>query len=165
MDQAVTPSRVAIALALGFAALATSACSRTRRYESAVQIVSKESVEKAADGTTTQVDFELEWDACPGDQFQVVRGGRAFAACTAKYDVGDTVPVYVRHYWDERGFYRWDVERLGDCWRPVEPDSPGSFEKGQECQDVLNNGAKSGFTCSRKPFRALVRRCPWMARE
>ena len=42
---------------------------------------------------------------------------RWFAECTAKYDVGDEVPVYVRHWWDDRGYYRWDIERMGDCWR------------------------------------------------
>ena len=158
----MTVSRVAMVIAL---ALAATACSKTRRYESAVQIVRKEVVEKAPDGAATQIDFELEWDACPGDQFQVIRGNRAFAECTEKYGVGDTVPVYVRHWWDERGYYRWDVERMGDCWRTIEPDSAGSYEKGQECKDVENHGVKTGFTCSRKPFRTLLKRCPWMARE
>lgn len=153
---------VAIAIALS---LGATACSRTRRYESAVQVVRKEVVEKAPDGAALQVDYEVEWDACPGDQFQVIRGGRAFAECTAKYDVGDTVPVYVRHWWDERGYYRWDIERMGDCWRTIEPDSAGSYEKGQECKVVENYGHTSGFTCSRKPFRQLVKRCPWMARD
>lgn len=154
--------RLGLVLVVG---LAASACSKPKRYESAVQIVRKEIVEKAADGTAEQVDYEVEWDACPGDQFQVIRGGRAFAECTAKYDVGDEVPVYVRHWWDDRGFYRWDIERMGDCWRAIEPDSVGSYEKGQECKDVENFGYKAGFECSRKPFKQLVKRCPWMARE
>jgi hypothetical protein len=155
-------AHVGVIVVLG---LALGACSKVHRYESAVQVVRKEVVEKDASGVTLQVDFEVEWDACPGDQFQVIRGGRWFAACTEKYGVGDTVPVYVRHFWDDRGFYRWDIERMGDCWRPVEPESVGSYEKGQECKDTMNQGFKTGFNCSRKPFRALVKRCPWMARE
>jgi hypothetical protein len=155
--------RVALMLVIGL--LAAGCGPRPRRYESAVQIVRKEIVEKEADGSPAQVDFELEWDACPGDQFQVIRGSHAFAECTAKYDVGDTVPVYVRHWWDDRGYYRWDIERMGDCWRTIEPDSVGSYEKGQECKDVLNHDTKTGFACSRKPFRQLVKRCPWMARD
>lgn len=153
------------AVLLAITALTIAGCSRNRRYESAVQIIRKEVVEKSADGAVDQVDFELEWDACPGDQFQVIRGGRAFAECTAKYNTGDEVPVYVRHWWDNRGYYRWDIERLGDCWRAIEPESEGSYEKGQECRDVENFGYKAGFSCSRKPFRQLVKRCPWMARE
>lgn len=154
-----------VATAVALLSLTTLACSKTHRYESAVQIIRKEAVEKAADGSTTMVDFELEWDACPGDQFQVIRGSKAFAECTAKYDVGDMVPVHVRHFWDDRGYYRWDIERMGDCWRAIEPDSAGSYEKGQECKDIQNHEFKTGFACSRKPFRQLVKRCPWMARD
>ena len=160
-----TRRRLGLGLALVLCAVATSACSKTHRYESAVQIVRKDIVEKDDNGAPLQVDYEVEWDACPGDQFQVIRGGKAFAECTAKLSVGDMVPVYVTHFWDERGFYRWDIERMGDCWRAIEPDSPGSYEKGQECRDVKNQGYTTGFTCSRKPFRQLVTRCPWMARE
>ncbi|MDB4945799.1 MAG: hypothetical protein JWP97_5333 [Labilithrix sp.] len=158
------PRILALAAALTSLALA-SGCRRVERYESAVQIVRKEEVEKAPDGTVTQVDYEVEWDACPGDQFQVIRGSQWFAKCTEKYEVGDEVPVYVRHWWDERGYYRWDIERLGDCWREIEPDSVGSYEKGQECKETTNHGVKTGFNCSRKPFSALVKRCPWMARD
>ena len=46
--------------------LTGSACSKVKRYESAVQIVRKEAVEKAPDGTTLQVDYELEWAAVIG---------------------------------------------------------------------------------------------------
>ena len=113
---------LAIILSIG-----ATACSRTHRYESAVQVVRKEIVEQGPDGATMQIDFELEWDACPGDQFQVIRGGRAFAECTENYAVGDELPVYVRHWWDDAGFYRWDIERLGDCWRTIEPASLGSL--------------------------------------
>lgn len=167
-----------VAKIVGFAMLAIAAtgcsstgCSKpTERYESAVQIVRKEAVEKTteADGgapTTLQVDFEVEWDACPGDQYQVIRGDKEFAACTEKYDVGDYVPVIVRHYWDARGFYRWDIERMGDCPRVVEPDSFGSYEKSAECKDITNHGKVVGFDCSRKPFRQLLKRCPWMKRD
>jgi len=146
----VTTTRATFAVRLGLLLVvggALAACSTPKRYESAVQIVRK------------------EWDACPGDQFQVIRGGKAFAECTAKYDVGDEVPVYVRHWWDDRGYYRWDIERMGDCWRTIETESVGSYEKGQECKDVENFGYKAGFQCSRKPFQSLVKRCPWMARE
>jgi hypothetical protein len=159
-----TRAAIAMAVVLGLAG-STSACSKPKRYESAVQVVRKEIVEKDGNGVALQVDFELEWDACPGDQFQVIRGGRWFAECTAKYEVGDEVPVYVRHWWDDRGYYRWDIERMGDCWRDIEPDAVGSYEKGQDCKDVENQGFKNGFACSRKPFQKLVKRCPWMARE
>ncbi|MFO0678520.1 MAG: hypothetical protein U0169_18425 [Polyangiaceae bacterium] len=153
-------------VALGLLASSGLGCkAKENTYESAVQIMRKEVVETEGESTVTQIDFEVEWDACPGDQFQVIRGGKDFAACTTKYEVGDYVPVLVRHWWDERGFYRWDIERLGECTRNIEPESVGSYEKGQECRDVANHGLVAGFECSRKPFRLLVQRCPWMARE
>jgi hypothetical protein len=130
MNGGRTARGVRVALA-AVVALSATACSKGRRYESAVQIIRREAVEKSADGATEVVDFELEWDACPGDQFQVIRGSKAFAECTAKYEVGDMVPVYVKHWWDDRGYYRWDIERMGDCWRTIEPDSAGSYEKCQ----------------------------------
>lgn len=155
----------AAALVAAFA-LCIAACGhREERFESVMQVVRKVVVERAADGTIDLVDFELEWDPCPGDQFQVVRGSKAFAACADKYEVGDFVPVIVRRYWDERGYYRWSVVRLGDCSRTSEPGSFGSYEKSAECHDVVNYGRVVGFNCSRKPFRDLVRRCPWMERE
>jgi hypothetical protein len=134
------------------------------RWESVCQIVKRAVVEEDKEGPLL-VDLELEWDPCPGDQFQVVRGGHDFAVCTAKYKEGTLVPVHVRHFWDARGYYRWDVEQVGDCKREVEIAAPGSYEKGQECSDVVYQGHKLGFSCSRKPFKKLVSTCPWMARD
>lgn len=148
------------------AALLVVGCSpREKRYESAVQVIRKEVLDKDDAGAATQIDFEVEWDACPGDQFQVIRGDQAFAKCTESFAVGDYAPVVVRHFWDERGYYRWDIERFGDCMRAVEPNSYGSYEKSRECKDVVNQGKTVGFDCSRKPYREVLARCPWMARD
>ncbi len=143
-----------------------AACTpKAERYEAAVQIVRKEILERADGGAPLEVDLEVEWDACHGDQYQVIRGDKAFAGCTDHFQVGDYAPVVVRHFWDARGYYRWDIERFGDCVRPVEPSSYGSYEKSRECKDVVNHGQTVGFDCSRKPYRELLARCPWMARD
>lgn len=135
------------------------------RYASVCQLIDREVVERAEDGSPEQVDLELEWDPCPGDQFQVVRGGKEFAACTAKYEPGDYVPVKVVHFWDGLGFYRWDIEQLGDCTRKIDPGSPGSYEKSQECGAFTLFDREQGFECSRRPFRTLLKVCPFMARQ
>src|SRR5689334_18469395 len=96
------------------AALSATSCSREHKYESVCQVVRRDVVERDKDGKAAVVDMELEWDPCPGDQFQVIRSGKEFAACTEKYGVGDYVPVIVKHFWDDRGYYRWDIEKLGD---------------------------------------------------
>ncbi|MET0795628.1 MAG: hypothetical protein ABW061_29190, partial [Polyangiaceae bacterium] len=71
-----------------------------RRFESTCQIVRRDVVEEAQDGTPLLVDLELEWDPCPGDQFQVIRGGKEFAACMQRHEVGTLVPVLVKQWWD-----------------------------------------------------------------
>ena len=52
----------------------------------------------------------------------------------------------------------------GDCDRPIEETSEGSFEKSQECTEHKMYGRETGFDCSRRPFRKLVGICPWMER-
>ena len=147
------------------AALSASGCHPEHRYESTCQLIGVHTVEQDDKGNATLVDVELEWDPCPGDQFQTVRGGTEFAACMKKYKDGDFVPVVVRQYWDTRGFYEWDLEKVGDCVHPIEPDSEGSFEQSQECKESKQYGRTQGFTCSRWPEAHLVKICPWMARE
>jgi hypothetical protein len=153
------------ARALGSASLlALAACHPTEAFESTVQVVRNDPVANAENGDISLVDLELEWDPCPGDQYQVIRGGHDFAACAAKYPRGTYVPVKVVHFWDPRGYYRWDISRFGDCDRPIEPDAEGSYEKSQECVPVEAYGHPVGFSCSRRPFRQLLATCPWMGR-
>lgn len=90
---------------------------------------------------------------------------RAHLVVAAKYGVGDFVPVVVRHFWDDRGYYRWDIEKLGDCTHAVEPGSEGSYEKSQACSDIVQQGRTVGFDCSRRASKDLVRRCPWLSRQ
>ena len=77
----------------------------------------------------------------------------------------DNVPVKVVHFWDGLGFYRWDIEQLGDCTRKIDPGSPGSYEKSQECGAFTLFDREQGFECSRRPFRTLLKVCPFMARQ
>jgi hypothetical protein len=149
----------------GFAVLASACGKPEHRFESTCQLVRRDAVEVNDKGETEVVDIELEWDPCPGDQFQVVRGGKDFAACMDQYEVGKLLPVLVKHWWDNRGYYVWDVYQVGQCKREIEPDSEGSYEKSQECSDVEMYGHGTGFSCSRRPFKGLVSTCPWMARQ
>lgn len=128
------------------------------------QLVHHEVVEVDDKGAPKVVDYELEWDPCPGDQFQVIRGDATFAQCMAKYDVGELVHVKVAHMWDTRGFYFWDLYEIGDCARTMERQE-GSFEKSQECSDVSAYGTNVGFECKRRPEAKLLQICPWTARE
>lgn len=157
MSRAIVATFMASVLLLG--------CNPTSRYESVCQLIRREVLETDAAGHATVVDVELEWDPCPGDQFQVVRGDGAFAECLARYEVGDALPVVVQHSWDSRGYYVWDLESVGGCAHAIERGAEGSFEKSQECHEVLRQGIAVGFECNRQPFEELVAVCPWMARE
>lgn len=135
-----------------------------QRFESTCQLVRRDVVEANDKGEPEIIDVELEWDPCPGDQFQVVRGGKEFSACMQQYEIGKLLPVLVKHWWDDRGYYVWDVYRVGACNRTIEA-SEGSYEKSQECSDVEMYGRGAGFSCNRRPFKGLVATCPWMARQ
>lgn len=160
--------RLKLARSLVSVALLASAvgCGKAeQRFESTCQLVSRDVVETNDEGEAAIVDVELEWDPCPGDQFQVVRGGQEFAKCMAQYEVGKLLPVLVKHWWDERGYYVWDVYKIGACDRPIETESEGSYEKSQECSEQKSHGVSNGFSCNRRPFKGLVSTCPWMARQ
>jgi hypothetical protein len=146
--------------------LALAGCGRDeKRFESVCQIVRMDTVEENDKGEPDVLDVELEWDPCPGDQFQVVRGGTEFAKCMKNEQIGSLVPVLVKHWWDDRGYYVWDVYKVAGCGRGIEPESEGSYEKSQECNDAAMFGKTTGFECSRRPFKRLVSICPWMARR
>ena len=147
-------------------ALPLLACGKAdRRFESVCQIVRRDVVEQDKAGVPAVIDLEFEWDPCPGDQFQVVRGDKAFAACTERYKLGSLVPVLVRQWWDDRGYYTWDVYQVGECTREIQPYSEGSYEKSQDCRPLVMYGEHAGFSCSRRPFKKLLAICPWMARD
>jgi hypothetical protein len=146
-------------------ALSAIACGeRLERFESVCQIVRQDEVEVDDRGEAESVDVEFVWDSCPGDQFQVVRGGKDFAACMKKYEVGERAPVFVKHWWDERGYFAWDVYMIGDCVRYIEENSAGSYEKVQECSDDDMYGKITGFWCRRRSFENMAAVCPWLAR-
>lgn len=158
--------KIAIAIPALFVAVLTTGCTKPERhFESVVQVTRLEVLEEDDNGKAIQAEVEFEWDPCPGDQFQVVRGSADFAECMKQYPVGDIVSVSVKQWWDTRGYFTWDIERVGDCRREIDPDEEGSYEKSQECHDVKLQGVVYGFACSKKPDGKLASICPWMKRN
>jgi hypothetical protein len=147
------------------AATLVVACRRERHFEAVCQVIRRTVVERTPDGRPLLLDVELEYDACPGDQLHLVRGGAAFARCMARYADGDLVPVRLRHWWDTRGYYTWDIYQVGACARPIEPDGDGSFARSQECRDHVAYGHANGLYCRRRPRAGLVSVCPWTRQD
>lgn len=147
-------------------ALLVAGCHESpKTYQSTIQLWRYDVVDKDGSGKPLLADVEVEWEKCPGDQMEVVRGDAAFATCMSKYKIGDVVPAEVIWAWDDRGYYQWDVTRIGDCPRP--PQGAGdtaSFEEIEECDDLTMHGQNVGFTCNRKPHEKLASVCPWMRR-
>ncbi len=92
-------------------------------------------------------------------------GGKEFAKCIEKRSMGDYVFVKVSHFWDSHGYYDWDIYEVDGCPRPIELDSPGSYEKSQECRPTAEFGRPNGFTCNLRPEYKLVDVCPWTASD
>lgn len=152
-------------LALVLAALLAAACHRSRTYDANVEITRVTPVRKDPSGTVLTLDFEYSFSECPGTQVEVIRGDAAFAACVAKYKVGDKVPLAIEHQWANEGHYEWVVRKVGDCPRVPDPDDEASFAMVRECEDWNVNGSRVGFQCQYVPEKKLLAKCPWFRKH
>lgn len=149
------------------AAVSASACAkRSTTYEAKVRLVRVENVRVDETAHATDVDVELEYVDCPGEQLEVLRGDAAFADCMKQYKNGEEVKVKIEHHWQaERVRWDWDVVDIGGCKRPPDPDDISSFDTVQECDPIVANGVTEGFQCNRIPQKELLKKCPWFARH
>lgn len=137
-----------------------------KEYESKVTINRIEVVMKNGDGKPAAMDVEINYADCPGDQIEIVRGGKDFAECIlGKYKPEDRVQAKVYWYWDSRGFYKWEVRKLGECERIIDPEDEVSYEIVEECEDYIVYGNKVGFRCKRVATSELIQTCPWFRRK
>jgi len=146
-------------------ALLATACHRPKHYDANVQVARISVVSKDETGKPITVDFEYSFFECPGTQIEVIRGDAAFAACVAKYKVGDKLNVSLDHQWNPEGHWEWVVRQVGDCTRVPDPNDEASFALVRECEDWVVNGSRVGFQCRYKPEKALVDKCPWFRRH
>jgi hypothetical protein len=131
-----------------------------------VEVVQTQAFGGGDQGTPSVMDVELLFLECPGVQRKVIRGDKAFAACARKLAKGDKLPVeIVVSYRADRGDYRNEVVKLGECERTVDPRDEASYETVQECADVVINGAVTGVHCDRTRGEALLAKCPWFRRK
>lgn len=145
-------------------ALSPAACAKPESFTSTVTIEQTQ-LFGGADAPVV-MDVHMLFSECPGAQRKVVRGDKAFAACAKKYKTGDKVPVEILvTYRSERGDYRNEVVKLGDCARTVDPKDEASYEVVQDCRDVVVNGVVTGVHCDRTRNDALIAKCPWFRRK
>lgn len=147
------------------AALLTTGCHRTKQYEATVEIdrLSVVRVDEAGHRLTT--DLAFSYVECPGDQEEVLRGGKEFSECIAKHKVGDKVKVKVVHAYDPEGFYDYDVIEVDGCKRPPDPHDEASNKEVRECSDWVVHGATVGFQCMYTDKKELNKKCPWFKKH
>lgn len=144
---------------------ALSACgAKPKDYETEVQVVRRDPIERDATGTPRAVDVEVSFVDCPGTQSEVLRGDAAFLACTSRLSRGARAKATVRHRPRHDGRWESVIVKLGGCERVAEEDDPSSYTTARECVDKRINGVVVGFDCDYTPEKALVARCPWFRR-
>jgi len=140
-------------------------CHRSRSYDVKVDITRVSVVRRDENHRALTTDVEFSYGDCPGTQIETIRGGEEFSGCISKYPVGAKVPLHLVHRWTHEGHYSWEVDQLGDCKRPPDPNDEASFALVRECEDWKVNGATVGFQCQIAPKKALIDKCPWFAKH
>lgn len=117
-------------------------------------------------GAVQKMSLELRYADCPGDARRVIQADKAFAACSPNIKPGDKLKVELVSTWQsERGAYRSEVVRLGDCALKADPKDEASYEIVQTCTDVSATGTVVGVRCDRTRSKELVAKCPWLRRK
>jgi hypothetical protein len=146
-------------------ALGLAGCRRAARYQTEAELVRVHAFGRDARDPGL-MDVELRYAACPGEAHEMLRGGRAFAACARRFQPGDRVTAEVLHTYDpERGVYRSEVTRLGGCEVTPDPKDEANYEVVESCSDLKASGAVVGVVCNRRRDQALLDRCPWLRRN
>jgi hypothetical protein len=152
-------------ISTGLVALAIAGCHKPKRFEADVQLTRWSPVRRDETGTVLTSDLEVSFVECPGDQIEVIRGGRDFSACVAKLKIGDKVHVKLDYHWDDDGFWDHDIIEVQGCTRPVDPNDEASFKMIRECSDWNVNGTRVGFQCNYANKPDLNKKCPWFKKH
>lgn len=152
--------RVALALALA----GTLSCSNKQTYHTTVELTRVHVFGKDPKAPG-MMDVELRYSECPGDARKLIRGDKDFAKCALDFKKGAKVPVdVVSVYNSDRGAYRSDIVKIGDCPIKVDAKDEANYEQIQECSDLKMSGGVAGVHCDRTRNPALVAKCPWLKR-
>ena len=154
-----------IVSALVLAALPLLGCHKAKTYETTVEVTRNQAVRKDEQGAPITTDFEFSYSDCPGTQIEVIRGGKDFSACVAKFKVGEKVKIKIEHHWDPEGHYDSDVYEVQGCPRPPDPNDEASYKMVRDCADWNVNGTRVGFQCKYTDKKELNKKCPWFVKN
>lgn len=155
-------SRAIAMLVLG---LGLSACEQAKQYTTTVEIIQVERFGQAPEAAS-QMNVELRYAECPADGRRVIRIGDDTARCSRAIKAGDKVKAEITtKYVADRGSYRSEIVKLGECAVKLDPKEEANYEVVQTCTDIVTTGAVVGVRCDRTRNADLVAKCPWLRRR
>jgi hypothetical protein len=156
----------AVVAGISIAGTSMSACSKPMKYSATVEVVQAQVFGGDTQAAPSVMDLDLVFTECPGRQRDIIRGDKAFATCARKFKKGDKLSVDLVTTWrPDRGEYRSEIVKVGDCDRVVDPRDEASYEVVQQCTDLVINGVVMGVHCDKTRNAALIARCPWFRRK
>ncbi|MCB1141324.1 MAG: hypothetical protein H7A24_14360 [Leptospiraceae bacterium] len=151
---------------LGFVLLFSGCKKGPIVYQAEVTLNRMEIVRSDEKKNPLLIDVELLYSTCPGTQIEILRSGRQLAECLlSKRKKGDKVQAEIIWKWNSLGYYNWEVVKIDDCERMIDPNDEATYNMIEECEDMVIYGAVVGFKCDRIPNDKLIDKCPWFKRE
>ncbi len=148
---------------LAFVVVFLAGCESEKTYSTSVEILQ---VEAFGESPPTQLGLEFRYADCPGDARRVIRADKAFAQCAPNIKAGDKLKAEIAtSYNSERGTWRSDVTKLGDCAVKLDPKEEANFEMVQTCSEIKTTGVVVGVRCDRTRNQELIAKCPWLKRR
>ena len=146
-------------------ATAIAGCESPKRFTTTMEVLQIEPF-KDDKGGTTKLGLELRYADCPGDARRILRADKAFATCAGRIEPGDRLKADLVSTWQsDKGVYRSDVVKLGDCALKQDPNEEANYEMVNTCVDIVTTGAVVGVRCDRTRSKELVDKCPWLRRK
>lgn len=141
-----------------------ASCDKPQQYTTTVEIQKIRRL--GQDPRASLTEIELVFSDCPGHATKLIRADKSFAECGAKLERGHKIEAQVvLSYSRERGNYRNDVTRLGDCELKTDPKDEANFELVEQCRPVIATGVEVGVHCDRTRTAEMVARCPFLKRR
>lgn len=142
-----------------------TACESPKKFTTTMEVVQFEPFKDEKNATTT-VALELRYADCPGDARRILRADKKFAECAGPLKAGDKLKTDLVSTWQsEKGSYRSDVVKIGDCPLKQDPKDEANYEMVNTCTDVVTTGTVVGTRCDRTRSKELVAKCPWLKRK
>jgi hypothetical protein len=151
-------------LVIGTLFFGLAACNKTETFTTTVELVDIEYFGDPPD-KAKQVNFEVRYADCPGENRRVLRGDKELAACTKDLKEGAKVPmVIVSKYQSEKSGYRSEVTSLAGCPVKMDGKDEANYEMMAVCTDVKTTGMVVGVHCDKSRPKELLAKCPFLRR-